>query len=1066
MVTQLDLDKVVKSASLKTQSDQTLAMDVPAIKADVKSKLSKMRSVLGPTAQSRLFELKRGVLVSAAAPGSSCTLTLKLLNAPSPRDVKNRLLSHQKGGAELMLKNLDKRIVVPRTFELWRSVFEFSLMPLSLPSPSNAAILDKWGDQALEELIPARYPNLGVIEAQTQSLKVKHYVRENKEQFFDKDKAKLRITGPGSIFEALFTGSGPSDIQAYLQIADESIATRVNQSDTERLGNVMAAIKTKKRNHLGPDAYVALVRLGFNLPFAHEIDYELLLEAWKRSKHAMPVNRNGSASQVLSRLKKRTTAPFLLHKRSDLREVDLTQLPQLRDSQTNASRGTNRKGGGGVKVPKGRGSRRLGVIRRGDWSDSDSSNGHGSDVGGSSSEEEEQLLPVSAFHDADAAIYGYDQWGGVDYLGPPRRGNIEMDSDPSGEGEVVDASGCLGGNERGNGNSGDDADAPLSAAETDDAAQSQRSVIDLGSSDEDEGDSGSHGKGFMLPDRGGFEAAFDLSVGAVTAGSVVSLQDHQRIVDSQNAPSHVAVVKSNCGVKGSVVNILGKHMWRLKDGVWLNDELVNCFCYLLLVWDMCRCSNDSSRRRSHIFNSYFMWNILDDGSSDEEFGSYRFRSKYAKNAPGGNIFQLHWLFIPICYARHWVVLAANMQKKMMTCINSSGGNNKTYIQHAFRYFEDESLRLKLEQLDEHAAAKSKLLLAAAGKYSNNPTVQQAFIVFTFRYLLCLLILKVSRCSSNFRSSRMNTPQQRASSSPQVNAPFVPGQFEQHGYEGAINPTEPLASGPGPFDFVKEDWTIVYTDDHRFPTPKQSNGDDCGVFVLMAMYYILRGEQWAKRAVVESDVGSFRLYVSLCILNQWIEWSVIWQWAPDGGNLDIDGYVDAENHASAVAGDARESEGEEDSAMACADAQADCTQQRYQAFAQAVEGLFPAIATSSLEETRSIDIRSVIDVKMETVVITLLVINLRAKNKSGDGRCQCPGKRLVLSSRGRPHSRGDGDGGYAQIRRRDRHLDQDQVAMVPDAEALVERSQPRIKGRREGGLDENDKTLIPGFLARP
>ena len=70
----------------------------------------------------------------------------------------------------------------------------------------------------------------------------------------------------------------------------------------------------------------------------------------------------------------------------------------------------------------------------------------------------------------------------------------------------------------------------------------------------------------------------------------------------------------------------------------------------------------------------------------------------------------------------------------------------------------------------------------------------------------------------------------------------------------LNSTEPPTSGPGPFNFVKEDWTVVYTDDHRFPTPKQSNGDDCGVFVLMAMYYILRGEQWAKRAVVESDVG--------------------------------------------------------------------------------------------------------------------------------------------------------------------------------------------------------------------
>ena len=256
----------------------------------------------------------------------------------------------------------------------------------------------------------------------------------------------------------------------------------------------------------------------------------------------------------------------------------------------------------------------------------------------------------------------------------------------------------------------------------------------------------------------------------------------------------------------------------------------------------------------------------------------------------------------------------------------------------------------------------------------------------------------------------------------------------------LNSTEPPTSGPGPFNFVKEDWTVVYTDDHRFPTPKQSNGDDCGVFVLMAMYYILRGEQWAKRAVVESDVGSFRLFVSLCILNQWVEWPVIWQWAPDGGNPDIDGYVDAENHASTVAGDARECEGEEDSAMACADAQADCTQERYQAFAQAVEGLFSLIAALSQEEPRSIGISSV----METAVVTLLVINCpRAKNKSGNGRCQCSGKRLVLSSRGPPHSRGDGDGGHAQIRRRDRHLGQDQVAMVPDAEALVQRAEDGI-----------------------
>ena len=66
-------------------------------------------------------------------------------------------------------------------------------------------------------------------------------------------------------------------------------------------------------------------------------------------------------------------------------------------------------------------------------------------------------------------------------------------------------------------------------------------MVELDSSDEDEGGSGGYGKGFMLPDRDGFQAAFDLSVVAVTAESVILLQDHQRIIDSQNAPSHVVV---------------------------------------------------------------------------------------------------------------------------------------------------------------------------------------------------------------------------------------------------------------------------------------------------------------------------------------------------------------------------------------------------------------------------------------------------------------------------------------------------------------------------------------------
>ena len=59
----------------------------------------------------------------------------------------------------------------------------------------------------------------------------------------------------------------------------------------------------------------------------------------------------------------------------------------------------------------------------------------------------------------------------------------------------------------------------------------------------------------------------------------------------------------------------------------------------------------------------------------------------------GNIFELEWVFAPVCYHSHWVLPVANMQTKNLTCVNSMAGNNKAIIDVFFRYLFDEARRL-------------------------------------------------------------------------------------------------------------------------------------------------------------------------------------------------------------------------------------------------------------------------------------------------------------------------------------------------------------------------------------
>ena len=273
--------------------------------------------------------------------------------------------------------------------------------------------------------------------------------------------------------------------------------------------------------------------------------------------------------------------------------------------------------------------------------------------------------------------------------------------------------------------------------------------------------------------------------------------DVERALRAQNSPAYSVVCSLPCAVNRDAVGILGKHMATTKPLVWLCDEIVTAFTFLLTMWDICKCKESPDRRRSHIFEFSFMWSIQGgSGASMYEFGNYTFRPRRGQKVPGGNIFELEWVFAPVCYHSHWVLPVANMQTKNLTCVNSMAGNNKAIIDVFFRYLFDEARRL--------------------------------------------------------------------------NAPFK-----------------------------KEEWTIFYTDDTRYPSPKQNNGDDCGVFVLMAIWWILSEGMWWKCDVDQSEVDAFRVAIAISVLNGWFDRPYAWRVPVLVGESDIDDFLDEEDHEKVI-----------------------------------------------------------------------------------------------------------------------------------------------------------------------
>lgn len=318
-----------KLFSKNAQSDELLIIDVPNFRSACKRSLEKLRVQLGPEATKRLPSLEKAKLcmlgkggkeevtltveeadtrgldseeedeislneVAARANGQVTKTTVvgsMALVQPGAQDksAKEKLLELQRSIVDKLLSGFEARIQDPAVAHLLSDIFDYRKMNFS--KGERLALLEH-GDDSVEELCTTYFPELDPFTLQSESMQVKQYVAENASTFthaVDEGDAtkgvELRIAGPGSVMEALFTQPGISGglpITNYLHVADYMISFCWQSCCGERVGSHINVVKSKGRSTLGDVNFDNAVFNTFNMPPLHHIDYGAFVRAWRK----------------------------------------------------------------------------------------------------------------------------------------------------------------------------------------------------------------------------------------------------------------------------------------------------------------------------------------------------------------------------------------------------------------------------------------------------------------------------------------------------------------------------------------------------------------------------------------------------------------------------------------------------------------------------------------------------------------------------------------------------------------------------------------------------------------
>jgi SAM-dependent methyltransferase/predicted O-methyltransferase YrrM len=128
-------------------------------------------------------------------------------------------------------------------------------------------------------------------------------------------------------------------------------------------------------------------------------------------------------------------------------------------------------------------------------------------------------------------------------------------------------------------------------------------------------------------------------------------------------------------------------MYRLNNGKWLNDTIIDFYCKMLNDRDQALSTANPSRRRSYFFNSYFITKLF-------ERSKYTFNNvkRWTKHIDKNYLLNYDKLYFPINIDQiHWVLAVIHLQdEKRIEYYDSLGGENaNTYLKILKQWLNDE-----------------------------------------------------------------------------------------------------------------------------------------------------------------------------------------------------------------------------------------------------------------------------------------------------------------------------------------------------------------------------------------
>lgn len=151
---------------------------------------------------------------------------------------------------------------------------------------------------------------------------------------------------------------------------------------------------------------------------------------------------------------------------------------------------------------------------------------------------------------------------------------------------------------------------------------------------------------------------------------------------------------------------------KLRPGIWLNDEIVNCYFTLLAKRDTTRCLN-AGKLRSYFLKSFFFSHLLENGR-EYNYNNVKTWSR------GSDIFAFNKVFAPVNINNtHWALVVASMQQNQIQYEDPFHGDGKAWVETFFRYLEDEHMDKKKIPLPNKESWKLITCKSDCPKQENN-----------------------------------------------------------------------------------------------------------------------------------------------------------------------------------------------------------------------------------------------------------------------------------------------------------------------------------------------------------